>query len=116
MMKPEHGVVVDLENQPHELEVPLVSATPMEDVPNEEGEDPSSYKDNGRVFLLVAPSDLRKGSRLDIVVPEDGKTSVVRVPTNVKRGDQFHAKECGPLLHRWYDGEFSCGNGEVKFG
>ena len=109
--EPEPTLVL-VENDPYDLEVPLVTATPIAEeteegyaVGNNNDEDAA---ETGRAFLLIAPSDLRKGCRLDIVVPEDGTTSVVRVPKNVKRGEQFYAQECGPMLHRWYDGEFNC--------
>lgn len=32
----------------------------------------------------------------------------MRVPEAIQRGQAFRAKECGPLLNRWYDGEFDC--------
>lgn len=92
----------DVEKQ--EQVVPLVTATTHDQ--DEEQDERASGKD-GRTFLLIAPADLRKGSRLDIITRE-GTTSVVRVPEAVQRGQAFRAKECGPLLNRWYDGEFDC--------
>ena len=61
----------------------------------------------GRIFSIVAPSNLRKGYRLDVITPE-GSTSVVRVPRSAERGEKFNARECGTYLGRWYVSEFDC--------
>ena len=88
----------DVEKQ--EQVVPLVTTTTT--TQDEEQDEHAGGKD-GRTFLLIAPVDLRKGSRLDIITPQ-GTTSVVRVPEAIQRGQAFRAKECGPLLKslvRW---------------
>lgn len=77
---------------PNDLD-PEAGYQPPSLVDYESDHEDSVDEPNRRVFQVIAPADLRKGYRLNVIVTETKEEVVVRVPNRVKRSSIFQGKE-----------------------
>lgn len=92
------------------LSVPLVTAATPEEVEisnNKSGDDDGSTPPHRRIFKVVAPANLPKGFRINVLAGNE-EVVVIVPPGGVKTHQHFEGKEARPIDKMWSDSEFDC--------